>query len=182
MAIDNVDRSETEDSNLLINYNTYTSCPSIAKILNSRELGETQLSKSKNKPVGTSKIIQSLPKQIKLTKKHIDVAINTDICYSDTKLLDQLSEKEKQLKVKEREPTNKEAAMKSKERTLNDTSKKLAAAKSYIYTLEQKFEDLEQSLALNEQAAKMSKANKVGDIQNNIASNTTSEANHLNLD
>ena len=72
-------------------------------------------------------------KQIKLTKKHIDVAINTDICYNDTKLLDQLSEKEKQLKVKERELANKEAAMKSKERTLNDTSKKLAAAQLYIY-------------------------------------------------
>ena len=72
-------------------------------------------------------------KQIKLTKKHIDVAINSDICYNDTKLLDQLSEKEKQLKVKERDLANKEAAMKSKERTLNGTSKKLAAAQLYIY-------------------------------------------------
>ena len=80
-------------------------------------------------------------KQIKLTKKHIDVAINTDICYNDTKLLDQLSEKEKQLKVKERELANKEAAMKSKERTLNDTSKKHNYI--YIYTFEKTIEDLE---------------------------------------
>ena len=181
MAIDNVDRSETEDSNLPIHYNTITSCPSIAKILNSRELGITQLSKSKNKPVGTPKIIQSIPTQIKLTKKHIDVAINTDICYSDTKLLDQLSEKEKQLKVKERELANKEAAMKSKERTLNDTSKKLATAQSYIYTLEKKIEDLEWSLALNEQAVKMSKTNKDGDTQNSTESNTIREAKSFEL-
>lgn len=69
--------------------------------------------------------------------------INTDICYNDTKPLYQLSEKEKQLKVKEWELANKEAAMKSKERTLNDTSKKLAAAQSYIYTFEKTIEDLE---------------------------------------
>ena len=42
--------------------------------------------------------------------------------------------------------------LKTKERTLNEVSKKLAAAQSLILTLENKVVDLEQSLALSKRA------------------------------
>ncbi|CAC5385372.1 unnamed protein product [Mytilus coruscus] len=166
-------KSETQECNPSTNSISDISCPSIVKVLNVRAFGGDKYNRSKS--VSTPKSIGNLPRRININRKCIDVAINTDICYSDTKILDNLPDKEKQLKAKERELANKESALKVKERTLNDTSKKLAAAQSYIYTLEKKIEELEQSLLLSERA-KMSRMsteirfnlleNKVGQFLN----------------
>lgn len=125
--------------------------------------------------MSTPKSIGNLPRRININRKCVDVAINTDICFSDTKILDNLPDKEKQLKAKERELVNKESALKVKERTLNDTSKKLAAAQSYIYTLEKKIEELEQSLILSERAKSMQNVNSDCNSQSNTNNNSNSE-------
>ncbi|VDH99699.1 Hypothetical predicted protein [Mytilus galloprovincialis] len=161
------------ECNPSVNSTEDNSCPSIVKVLNARELGGKKNSRSKS--VSTPKSIGNLPRRININRKCVDVAINTDICFSDTKILDNLPDKEKQLKAKERELVNKESALKVKERTLNDTSKKLAAAQSYIYTLEKKIEELEQSLILSERAKSMQNVNSDCNSQSNTNNNSNSE-------
>ncbi|CAG2230108.1 unnamed protein product [Mytilus edulis] len=173
LTIDNIDRSEIQECNPSVNSTEDNSCPSIVKVLNARELGGKKNSRSKS--VSTPKSIGNLPRRININRKCVDVAINTDICFSDTKILDNLPDKEKQLKAKERELVNKESALKVKERTLNDTSKKLAAAQSYIYTLEKKIEELEQSLILSERAKSMQNVNSDCNSQSNTNNNSNSE-------
>ncbi|CAG2240337.1 unnamed protein product [Mytilus edulis] len=162
LTIDNIDRSEIQECNPSVNSTEDISCPSIVKVLNARELGGKKNSRSKS--VSTPKSIGNLPRRININRKCVDVAINTDICFSDTKILDNLPDKEKQLKAKERELVNKESAL-----------KKLAAAQSYIYTLEKKIEELEQSLILSERAKSMQNVNSDCNSQSNTNNNSNSE-------